>query len=252
MSNSSSFIKKRRRKKLIKKFTLGFLVIVVGIIIFIYKAPIFNLKDIKVNGLVTLTKETIQEMLKYEIGQNIFTINYKEMENTLKENPYIKSVKITKNGINSLDIKIEENKIGFYSLRDNTIFTINNEGIIVEELTTIEDKNLIKIEGIDLTNKSIGQKILDDKNVSLILDEFYRMEEVIREYYQISKLNLENINNISCYIEDIKIILGNKNNLQEKMNLALNIIEQEFTEKGYSKGYIDLSFEGNPVMKVEK
>ena len=34
-------------------------------------------------------------MLKYEIGQNIFTIDYKDMENTLKEN-YIKNVKIAK------------------------------------------------------------------------------------------------------------------------------------------------------------
>ena len=50
MNNSNNFIKKRRRKKLIKKFTLGIFVIIVGVIIFIYKAPIFNLKVIKVEG----------------------------------------------------------------------------------------------------------------------------------------------------------------------------------------------------------
>ena len=116
MNNSNNFIKKRRRKKLIKKFTLGIFVIIVGVIIFIYKAPIFNLKVIKVEGLVTLTNESIQEMLKYEIGQNIFTIDYKDMENTLKENPYIKNVKIAKSGINSLNLLIEENNIGFYTI----------------------------------------------------------------------------------------------------------------------------------------
>lgn len=251
MSNSSSFIQKRKRKKTIKKLTLGLFVIIVGIIIFMYKAPIFNLKTINVKGLVTLRNESIQEMLKYEIGQNIFTIDYRNMENTLKENPYIKNVKIAKSSINSLSIEIEENKIGFYSIRENTIFTINNEGTIVEEVTTIGDKNLINIEGIDLYDKSIGDKILDDKNIPQILDEFYRMEEAIQEYYQISKLNLENVDNIICYIGDVKIILGNKNDLQEKMNFALNILEQEIISKGYTKGYIDLSFDGSPVMKVE-
>ncbi|NLL31545.1 MAG: FtsQ-type POTRA domain-containing protein [Clostridiales bacterium] len=247
MNNSNNFIKKRRRKKLIKKFTLGIFVIIVGVIIFIYKAPIFNLKVIKVEGLVTLTNESIQEMLKYEIGQNIFTIDYKDMENTLKENPYIKNVKIAKSGINSLNLLIEENNIGFYAATENKIVTINNEGTIVEELVTIGDRKLISIEGIDLHNKSIGDSILDNKDIPLVLEEFYRMQEAIQDYYQISKLNLENIDNIICYIGDVKIILGNKNNLQEKMNIALNAIDQ----KVIVKGYIDLSFEETPVINVE-
>ena len=198
-------------------------------------------------GLVTLTNESIQEMLKYEIGQNIFTIDYKDMENTLKENPYIKNVKIAKSGINSLNLLIEENNIGFYAATENKIVTINNEGTIVEELVTIGDRKLISIEGIDLHNKSIGDSILDNKDIPLVLEEFYRMQEAIQDYYQISKLNLENIDNIICYIGDVKIILGNKNNLQEKMNIALNAIDQ----KVIVKGYIDLSFEETPVINVE-
>ena len=51
MKDVKMFIKAKKRKKLIKKLILMTIVVVVGVFIFITKAPIFNIKSIAVKGI---------------------------------------------------------------------------------------------------------------------------------------------------------------------------------------------------------
>ncbi len=241
----NKLITKKRRKKLIKRIILGLFIFILGIIIFIYKAPIFNLKKIKINGLVTISEESLQEKLKYNIVINIFGIDYNKIEKDLEDNPYIKEVKISKNGVNSININVTENKIAFYLASDNKIKTINNDGIIVEEVDSINERRLTKLSGIDVSEKTIGNKIQDDDKLSKVLDNFYKMIEVIPKELEISEINIFDLNNIICYVRDVEIILGDSVDLIDKMNIALNLIEQGTI----TKGYINLSFEGSPVIK---
>lgn len=245
MKKKNKLIRRKKKKRIIRRLTLGIFIIIIGIIIFIYKAPIFNLKKINISGLLTITNESLQEKLKYNIGQNIFTIDYNEIEKELKENPYIDEIEISKKGVNTLNINIKENKVIYYFESDNKISVINNEGVIIEELTIIDDRKLIKLVGLDLTNKTIGDKVSDELELKNILESFYNIIEVMPEQYVFSKINIEDLNNIVCYIGNVEIIIGDINNLENKMNLALNSIEQGII----SNGYIDMSFNGPPVIK---
>lgn len=244
-NNVNKFVKKKRKKKIIRRIILGFFVFIIGIIIFIYKAPIFNLKKIDINGLVTITNESLQEKLKYNIGQNIFTINYSKIEKDLKENPYIKEVKIRKKGINKIGIDIVENNIAYYFESNGKIKSINNEGVIVEEVENLDGRNLTKLTGIDLTEKGIGDKITEDYELPEVLDTFYKMIEVMPEEFYFSEINISDLNYIICYIGDVEIKLGDSSDLIDKVNIALNLIENGTI----SKGYIDMSFNGSPVIK---
>lgn len=241
----SKLVRKKRRKKAIKRLVLGIFVLVIGIIIFIYKAPIFNLKKIYFEGLVTIANENLQEELKYNIGKNIFTIDYNKIKEDLIQNPYIKEVKINKSGINSIKINVTENNIAYYVMNNEKIEVINSEGIIVEEVLDISDRNLTNISGVDLSEKVVGDKIYIDEEVPIILDTFYKMIEVIPEEFKIKEINILDVNNIVCYVGDIEIRLGDSSDILNKMNIALNLIEQ----KAITKGYIDLGFNGPPVIK---
>lgn len=245
MNSKNQFIRRKKKKKVIKRLILALFVFTIGIIIFIYKSPVFNLKKINLTGLVTLTNESLQEKLKYNIGQNIFTIDYNEIEKELKENPYIKEIKITKKGINSLNINIKENKIAYYFESEGKLKAINNEGIIVEELDSLEGRNLIMLTGADLTQKTVGNKVSDNPNLKNVLEKFYQIIELMPQEYIFSKIDIKDINNIVCYIGNVEIIIGDITNVTDKMNLALNAIEQGVI----SKGYIDMSFNGPPVIK---
>ena len=244
-NKSNKFIRRKKRNKIFKRLILGLFVIIIGIIIFIYKSPIFNLKKINISGLVTLSNDSLQEKLKYHIGQNIFTIDYNEIEKELRENPYIKEIKVNKKGINSLNINIKENKIAYYFESDGKIKAINNEGVVVEELAAMDDRNLIKLIGIDLSGKAVGDKISDDVNIPDTLEKFYNIIEAMPQEYVFSQIDIEDLNNIVCYIHNVEIMIGDSSDLIDKMNLALNAIEQGVI----SKGYIDMSFNGPPVIK---
>lgn len=246
--NIKQYVKKKKRRKRIKKLILFIFVIIIGLVIFVYKSPLFNVKKINIYGLVNLNEEEIQEKIKYTIGQNIFTIKYNKIIEDLKENPYINNVKISKSRINILNIDIEENKIPYYYQNGEIIKTINNEGIICEEIQSLEGRNLIKLTGIDLSQKNIGENISDNNKIGSILDSFYKMKEVMPENYSFSEININNINDIKCIIGEVEIIIGNDENLMDKVNLALNLMDQGIIKKGY----IDTSFEGPPVIKVEK
>lgn len=244
-TNVNKFLIKKRRKKLVKRIILGLFLFILGIIIFIYKAPIFNLKKINITGLVTISNESLQEKLKYNLGQNIFTLDYNKIEKELKSNPYIQEVKIRKNGISSISINVVENKIAFYLISNDKIKAINNEGVIVEEIDSLGDRKLTKLSGVDVSEKEVGSKILDSNELSEVLDTFYKMIEVIPEELKISEINILDLNNIICYIGNVEIILGDSLDLMNKVNIALNLIEQGTI----TKGHIDLSFEGPPVIK---
>ncbi len=244
-TNLNKYVIKKRRKKLIKRIVLGLFVFIIGIIIFIYKAPIFNLKKINITGLVTISNESLQEKLKYNLGKNIFTLDYTKIEKELKTDPYVENVSIRKKGINTININVVENKIAFYLISNDKIKAINNKGLIVEELDNLGDRNLTKLSGVDVSEKQVGSKILDDDELSKVLDTFYKMIEVIPEELRISEINILDLNNIICYIGDVEIILGDSLDLINKVNIALNLIEQGTI----TKGYIDMSLEGTPVIK---
>lgn len=244
-TNVNKFVIKKRRKKLIKRIILGLFVFILGIIIFIYKAPIFNLKKINITGLVTISNESLQEKLKYNIGKNIFTLDYNEIEKEIKSNPYVQKVKIRKKGVNSININITENKIAFYLISNDKIKAINNEGVIVEEIDNLGDRKLTKLSGVDVSEKAVGSKILDDNELPNVLDTFYKMIEVIPEELKISEINILDLDNIICYIGNVEIILGDSLDLMDKVNIALNLIEQGTI----TNGYINLSLEGAPVIK---
>ncbi|MDU5111829.1 MAG: cell division protein FtsQ, partial [Clostridium sp.] len=91
--------------------------------------------------------------------------------------------------------------------------------------------------------------ISDDIEVPKTLDEFYTLIENMPEGQKFSEINLNNINSIICYIGNVEIRVGDRENLLDKINLALNLINQGTI----AKGYIDMSVdEIPPVIKVSE
>ena len=92
MKDAQEFRKAKKRKKLIKKLILMTTVIVIGGFIFITKAPIFNIKTILFTGNVTISKDILLDSIKDKLGLNIFTVNQKEIKDTVLKNKYVSTV----------------------------------------------------------------------------------------------------------------------------------------------------------------
>ncbi|GAB6170358.1 FtsQ-type POTRA domain-containing protein [Clostridium carnis] len=246
---AKEFINKKKRKKALRRLVLWVFVLIIALVIFIYKASIFNVKDITINGVITLNKEEIQKNVEGFKGLNIFTLDYNEIEKSLLKNPYINKISIEKRGINKLNINITENKIAFYIKDGEAIKIINNNLVLVERVNTLEGRKLVEIIGLSNNNKGIGEVIVDDyKNTSKILNDFYPIIQEMPEEYFFSYIDLSDLTSIKASIGEVKIYLGDSENLVKKMNLVLNSIDQGVIKKGY----INVSYDGPAVIKQEE
>ena len=247
MNKAQEFIRIKRRKRRLKRLSMLAIILVTAIIFFIYKSPIFNVNKIIFTGVEAVNEDELQNSLKDYIGKNIFILNKKEIREKILENPYIKEVEVNKKGINTLEILIEEGKVVYYIEQEGGYKAITNDGFYVEKLETLEVKDMVKVVGVKDNGKNIGEKIIDDENIINILNEFNPILKSEHSEFRVEKLDLTDVLNIKGYINEIEILFGDYEDLLGKMNKVLNILEQSKMKKGY----IDVSFNGPAVIKVE-
>lgn len=250
MKDVKMFIKAKKRKKLIKKLILMTIVVVVGVFIFITKAPIFNIKSIALKGNVTIADEVILSEVSDRIGLNIFTVNQKEIKEEILKNRYVSTVEVKRKGINTLEIDITEEAPVYYIDNGVELLIINNDLEVLEEVDNIEGRNLVEVKGIDLSAKDDESRVDEFNSYKSILSNFYPFISQNRESIYFSSLDLSNIVNIIGYIGNVEILFGDDSNLYNKMENVYRIMLDD--NINIAKGYINVSFNGSPVVKIEE
>lgn len=250
MKEIKKFIKAKKRKKLIKKMILMTIVIVVGGFIFITRAPIFNIKSIALKGNVTIADEVILSEVSDRIGLNIFTVNQRQIKEEVLKNRYVSTVDIKRKGINTLEINITEEAPVYYIDNGIELLIINNDLEVLEEVDNIQGRNLVEVKGIDLSAKDDENRIDEFNSYKSILSNFYPFISKNRESIYISSLDISNIVNIIGYIGNVEILFGDDSDLYNKMENVYRIMLADNVNIG--KGYINVSFNGSPVVKIEE
>lgn len=250
MKEIKKFIKAKKRKKLIKKMILMTIVIVVGGFIFITRAPIFNIKSIALKGNVTIADEVILSEVSDRIGLNIFTVNQRQIKEEVLKNRYVSTVDIKRKGINTLEINITEEAPVYYIDNGIEILIINNDLEVLEEVDNIQGRNLVEVKGIDLSAKDDENRIDEFNSYKSILSNFYPFISKNRESIYLSSLDISNIVNIIGYIGNVEILFGDDSDLYNKMENVYRIMLADNVNIG--KGYINVSFNGSPVVKIEE
>ena len=250
MKDVKKFIKKKKRKRLIKKLTLITIILVVGGFIFITKAPIFNIKDITFKGNVTISSEILLNEVRDRIGLNIFTVNEKNIREEILKNRYVSTVDIKRKGINKLEINITEEAPVYYINNGVVLLIINNDLEVLEEVDNIDGRNLVEIKGVDLGVKDDESKVDEFNSYKSILTNFYPFISKNRESIYFSSLDISNIVNIIGYIGNVEIFFGDDDNLYNKIENIYRIMLDD--NISIAKGYINVSFNGSPVINVEE
>ncbi|MGL5615570.1 MAG: cell division protein FtsQ/DivIB [Sarcina sp.] len=245
------FIEKKKRKKLRKKVVMIVFLITGVTLGVMFKGSFFNINDIKLQGNVILDEKNIVKE-KEILGQNIFLFDNKKLENIILSNPYIQSVNIKKELPNKLKVAIEERKMIYKIKEGDKNYILNKSLVLMDIKDSLEDGvSLIELQGITLENKVIGETIIKDEGrikAAEILGENLLDKE--KKMALADNVEINSLNNIVMNKGNIKIILGNLDNLEEKYNKALKILSSEASNM--ESGYIDVSFNGNPVIKEEE
>lgn len=250
--SKNELIIKRRRKQRIKNSILLLLLLISILITLCLKLQYFNISEIEVYGNRNITKNEIVKLSSIEKGNNIFYTNLVKARTNISSNPYIQSVDIKRKLPNTLQINVVERDAYFYGSDAASKYVIvDNEGIVLEIRKEINNMKLLKIQGFDFSKAKVS-KILpaDDSRKIKLLGTFTSLLKADKSGLTLSIIDISNLLDIKLYYGNVCVKLGNSEDIENKVNKAVNIILANKLKD--SKGYIDVSYDGNPVFYIEK
>ena len=123
------------------------------------KSSFFNINkiNVKIENNKILTEAEIKDLSTINIGQNIYSINKKDIINSIKNNSYVENVKIKRKLPNAIEIQIEERTPKYQLKSDSQYIYIDEQGYILE--VNSDAKDLTTIVGYQTTDFTIGNKI---------------------------------------------------------------------------------------------
>lgn len=261
----NELIMKRRKRRRRRRLFLFFVVIITIFVTLSYKLPYFNVNSIIVNNNKVLSSEIIVESSGLKSGNNVFFVNFREAKKKILSNPYILNCSITRKLPSTFVINVEERKASYYIEENSSYYIIDNKGILLEVKENIEGFNLIRLEGVNLDSEELGSVFISGENKEKVLSVLDNLQGLIdrglidekkkslglndNDVIPVKKIDFSELYNIKISYNQINILCGDGTKLEEDLTEAINIIDQQ---KLYDKkGYIDLSFNGNPVYYIQ-
>lgn len=250
LENKEQLLIKKKRAKVRKRMMVCIIILVSVLVTLCLKLTIFNVTSLQIVGNKNVTKEEIIASSHIAVGSNIFTIKTKNAINNILKNPYIVNVKVKRKLPNKIKVEISERKATFYTNFNKEFYIIDNEGRILEKTSEIKNNNLIEVKDLDISKSKVGELITfeNEDRINLLnelCDEIYNYNE--KEERKITSIELSNFIDIKLYCNsDLYIKIGTQEDINNKLMKALNILKSDQL-KGM-KGYVDVSFNGNPVI----
>lgn len=249
--NNNGLIIKRRKKKLFKKSFFLFIIANIIIVVLCYKLPFFNINSIDVNNNKLLNKEEIIKLSGIYLGNNIFYSSMKKAQENVIKSPYILGAKVKRVLPSKIIVNVDERATFFYLKQGNFIYLIDKAGFVLDRRENIDVRNLIEIKSDDIKSIKIGEKLPSkDDRLFNILEEFSNIIIQNKELKAISYIELTNLMDIKIFYNNFLIKLGDYQDITQKINKAFSILQIEELKNG--KGYIDVSYKGNPVFFIDK
>lgn len=229
--------KRKRRNKKIKKILkiVVLLLIIIGGTTFAMVSPIFNIKDIKVLNNEKIASDTIISLSGLTSSQNIFRFSNLQVENKIKENPYIEDVKINRKLPSTIEIEVTERKHDYSVSFMGKYAYINNQGYILE--ISDDSQGKVIIYGTTTSEEEITPgKRLNEEDLEKMTDVI-RITDIATENNLIDKVTSIDISNKNDYIiymesEQKNIHIGDISNISNKMLYIIAILEQEKGKSG--------------------
>ena len=222
-------VKQKSKKRKFPKILLAFIFIFV--IVLILASNLFNIKEIKVTGNVTLLSEEIISLSKIRKHTNIFKINTSQVVKNIKQHAYIEKVSINKKFPNEIQIEVEE-RIPKYMLQFADSFAyINNQGYILEianEKLSIPILTGITTEfnSIEKPGNRLNKTDLKKMNTVIKIVESANSNQI---GHLISKIDISDDKNYTLILETEgkKVYLGDCSELNTRILYLKSILEQE-------------------------
>lgn len=213
---------------------------------FFIQSSFFNISTVVIKNNLFLSSGDIRQLADVPLGSNTFKIDDIRIKHNLMLHPMIKDVKIYRELPDVLTIYIVERTPVILIPSETGFLELDETGVFLKKVSTISNVQLPILTGVKVdTNITPGQVVVDEKLAKSM--EF--LSKVPVEYQaMLMEIELKDNQYIIYTPEGIKAIIGNEENISQKLQIL-----QEIINGGQLKGklidYIDLTTVATPVVK---
>lgn len=234
-------IQKKSRKNIIRAKILkwtSIAVITTGIVIGFMLSPIFNVKQIDVEGIQKLSKEEIINLSQIQLNENTFKLKMSEIASKIENNTYVESVYINRELPSTIKIEVKERQPQYIIEIANGNAYIDSKGYILE--ISIEKLQLPLLIGYETEIANI----IDFENTKKLSDEDCKKVEAVYSIIEsarnnsileyITSIDISNLSNIKLNIDGEKKVayFGDGTNANLRILYLKKIIEEEKGKEG--------------------
>jgi len=241
--------KKRTRPKKGASHTLGVMIFIVSCIAALALVYFALLVDkVEVQGLISVSAESILEASEIKPGQHMFLIDDKAARFAVLSNPYIESFEVVREFPHTVILRVEERvpcAIIADSSGDNVL--IDEKGAVLK-IGVPEDDSLVLVYGMGNSGYTLAQSIDTgtDFQAETLVDILAAVEQAGLTK-DVQSVNMANTLSIELTMREGFIVrLGTPDGLADKL-IDLSLVLKELRTTGKSSGIIYLAARGGPV-----
>lgn len=237
------------RQKRIKAAAVFGLFLLVAVIL-IFMTPVFNIRQITLEGNSSVTKEQIQEKVGDLIGKNLFATTSGKIEARVKEIPQVSSADAAKKLFPpSIKLSITECSPAAYLLSGNKIIVIDSDLKILDDSNSFNTDVIPSISGISIPSYTLNTRLSSDSaEKEEILSTMLKSFESTGLLSSVSYVSLDDLTNIKFnYKNKIEADCGSQLELDRKIRMFAAAVSSDSLDAN-TTGTIDLSVPGTAVL----
>lgn len=246
-------IEKKRKEERLKRQRLqtlaGLIAAAALAIILLFMTPIFNIREIRLNGNNTVPKEMITEKIGHLVGANIFSTSISGIEKKMEEIPQINSVEVKKNIFPPyIDVSIIECRPAAYLVSGNKTIVIDSDLVVIDDADVFDTDSLPSVSGISVSEYQVNSVIEADSQEKK--DALYTMLKAFSDAGITDKITYVSLDDLSAlkfnYDSRIEVSCGSQLQLSRKISMFAEALKTDtITEE--SMGSMDLSVPGRAI-----
>lgn len=248
------FERSKRKQQLRKQRRRAALVLIsaaVAVCILVFMTPVFNIRQISLNGNSTVTKDVIEDKIGYLVGENLFLSSRREIRNKMCEIPQIEEVEVVKHIYpSSIDLIITESTPAAYLLSENRQVVINSDLKVIDDSGSFSVDRMPSISGISVEKYELNTVIQTDSDekeeiIGIMLKTFESLGIVPDVKY----ISVDDLSDIRFnYKNSLEVKCGSIVELERKIRMFYASINSESMQT-LPTGVMDFSVPGKGVLQ---
>lgn len=236
-------IKQLQRRRFVFRSILVLICIAILLLVVMFLTPLFNIKNLSIEGNKRVSIETIRQQIPDVDGKNLFKISENDLKSSLAGISYIEDVQINKKYFPSeLYITITEKLPVAAVEKGGDYRIIDSDGIVLEETSERPDN----VPVLTFYHESF-EKLLEDETAKKELKNFFDISCKINIINDMTAIELLESNEINFeYDGRLKVICGSNLDLEKKLPLFKETVNNPALGSN-AHGEIDLSTTGKAV-----